>query len=224
MGALGRPFPTRPTCTRTRHATRPSTRRRNALELAHALSSRPSSSRTFIETRMLGRLWPVSALTLGGGGVGQLWGPTTRDECIATVRTAVDCGITLLDMFSNASPLPRLAHSSPPSWRGSTPPSRHDRLRCWRAKPRWHRRDGDPGAQVLRVGRDGEQRLGRGFEHQVVDHRLVGVPNSAPARSRSASAPDRARQRSRCFHLLGRCRKLRQRQLLTGIGAFDLGR
>ena len=51
-----------------------------------------------MKTRMLGRLWPVSALTLGGGGVGQLWGPTTRDECIATVRTAVDSGITLLDM------------------------------------------------------------------------------------------------------------------------------
>jgi aryl-alcohol dehydrogenase-like predicted oxidoreductase len=47
---------------------------------------------------MLGRLWPVSVLTLGGGGVGQLWGPTTRDESIATIRTAVDCGITLLDM------------------------------------------------------------------------------------------------------------------------------
>ena len=51
-----------------------------------------------MKTRMLGRLWPVSALTLGGGGIGQLWGPTTRNECIATVRTAVDSGITLLDM------------------------------------------------------------------------------------------------------------------------------
>ena len=51
-----------------------------------------------MQTRTLGRLWPVSALTLGGGGVGQLWGPTTRDECIATVRCAVDSGITLLDM------------------------------------------------------------------------------------------------------------------------------
>ena len=51
-----------------------------------------------MQTRTLGRLWPVSALTLGGGGVGQLWGPTTRDECIATVRSAVDSGITLLDM------------------------------------------------------------------------------------------------------------------------------
>ena len=51
-----------------------------------------------MQERMLGRLWPVSALTLGGGGVGQLWGATTREECIATVRTAVDRGITLLDM------------------------------------------------------------------------------------------------------------------------------
>jgi aryl-alcohol dehydrogenase-like predicted oxidoreductase len=47
---------------------------------------------------MLGQLWPVSALTLGGGGVGQLWGATTREECIATVHIAVERGITLLDM------------------------------------------------------------------------------------------------------------------------------
>lgn len=51
-----------------------------------------------METRQLGNLWPVSALTLGGGGVGQLWGETTRNECIATVRHAIDSGITLLDM------------------------------------------------------------------------------------------------------------------------------
>ena len=51
-----------------------------------------------MKTRQLGQLWPVSELTLGGGGVGQLWGKTTREEAIATVRTAVDKGITLLDM------------------------------------------------------------------------------------------------------------------------------
>ena len=51
-----------------------------------------------MQTRDLGNLWPVSALTLGGGGIGQLWGQTTRDECIATVRAAVDSGITVLDM------------------------------------------------------------------------------------------------------------------------------
>lgn len=51
-----------------------------------------------METRKLGQLWPVSVLALGGGGVGQLWGETTREECVATVRAAVNQGITLLDM------------------------------------------------------------------------------------------------------------------------------
>ena len=36
--------------------------------------------------RILGPLGPVSALTLGGGGLGMLWGATTFDECVATVR------------------------------------------------------------------------------------------------------------------------------------------
>jgi aryl-alcohol dehydrogenase-like predicted oxidoreductase len=51
-----------------------------------------------MQTRQLGRLWPVSALTLGGGGLGQVWGATTRDEAVATVREAVEAGITLLDV------------------------------------------------------------------------------------------------------------------------------
>src|SRR5215475_891956 len=51
-----------------------------------------------MQTRTLGRLWPVSALTLGGGGLGQLWGATTREECVVTLRTAVERGVTLLDM------------------------------------------------------------------------------------------------------------------------------
>jgi aryl-alcohol dehydrogenase-like predicted oxidoreductase len=51
-----------------------------------------------MQTRQLGSLWPVSALTLGGGGIGQLWGETTREECVATVRAAIDGGITMLDM------------------------------------------------------------------------------------------------------------------------------
>ena len=51
-----------------------------------------------MDTKQLGSLWPVSALTLGGGGIGQLWGETTREECVATVRAAADAGITLFDM------------------------------------------------------------------------------------------------------------------------------
>lgn len=50
-----------------------------------------------MEFRTLGALGPVSALTLGGGGIGALWGATTREEGIATLREAVDSGITVID-------------------------------------------------------------------------------------------------------------------------------
>ena len=48
--------------------------------------------------RPFGKLGVASALTLGGGGIAQIWGATTREECIATVREAVDSGIDLLDL------------------------------------------------------------------------------------------------------------------------------
>jgi aryl-alcohol dehydrogenase-like predicted oxidoreductase len=51
-----------------------------------------------MKTHPFGRLAPVSILTLGGGGLGELWGPTTRAECVATVRAAVEAGITLIDL------------------------------------------------------------------------------------------------------------------------------
>ena len=40
----------------------------------------------------------MSSLTLGGGGIGQVWGPTSREEAVATVREAVEAGITFLDV------------------------------------------------------------------------------------------------------------------------------
>src|ERR1700732_5630699 len=45
-----------------------------------------------------GKLPPVSALTLGGGGIGMVWGETTFDECVATVLAAVAAGINLIDL------------------------------------------------------------------------------------------------------------------------------
>ncbi len=51
-----------------------------------------------MEVRQFGNLGQVSALTLGGGGIGQVWGPTSREEAVATVRAAVDSGITFLDL------------------------------------------------------------------------------------------------------------------------------
>lgn len=45
----------------------------------------------------LGPLGPVSRLTLGGGGIGQIWGETSREEAHATLVAAIDGGIDLLD-------------------------------------------------------------------------------------------------------------------------------
>ncbi|MDE0886250.1 MAG: aldo/keto reductase [Myxococcota bacterium] len=45
----------------------------------------------------LGPLAEISRLTLGGGGLGQVWGETSPEEAVATVAAAVDAGITLLD-------------------------------------------------------------------------------------------------------------------------------
>jgi aryl-alcohol dehydrogenase-like predicted oxidoreductase len=39
----------------------------------------------------------VSRLTLGGGGLGGLWGEATADEVVSTVHAAIDVGINLID-------------------------------------------------------------------------------------------------------------------------------
>src|SRR6266446_2927008 len=51
-----------------------------------------------MQQRTFGTLGDISALTLGGGGIGQVWGPTTREEAMATVREAWEAGITLFDV------------------------------------------------------------------------------------------------------------------------------
>jgi len=50
-----------------------------------------------MQKHTFGQLGQVSRLTLGGGGIGQGWGPTSREEAIATIHAAVDAGIDLLD-------------------------------------------------------------------------------------------------------------------------------
>src|SRR5215472_14067838 len=45
-----------------------------------------------------GRLPPVSTLTLGGGGIGMVWGETSFEECVATVQAAAAAGINLIDL------------------------------------------------------------------------------------------------------------------------------
>ena len=46
----------------------------------------------------LGPLENISRLTLGGGGIGQVWGDTSREEAIATVRESYEAGINFYDM------------------------------------------------------------------------------------------------------------------------------
>ncbi|HLZ76169.1 aldo/keto reductase [Phenylobacterium sp.] len=50
-----------------------------------------------MRTATLGPLGEVSRLTLGGGGIGQIWGENTKDEALATLTAAIDGGITVLD-------------------------------------------------------------------------------------------------------------------------------
>jgi len=51
-----------------------------------------------MQQHSFGRLPPVSRLTLGGGGLGMLWGETSFEECVATVHAAGAAGITLFDL------------------------------------------------------------------------------------------------------------------------------
>lgn len=45
----------------------------------------------------LGPFDQISRLTLGGGGLGQIWGATSSEEAQATIHRALDAGITLID-------------------------------------------------------------------------------------------------------------------------------
>ena len=51
-----------------------------------------------MESRKFKPFGSVSALTLGGGGIGNVWGETSREECIASVHLALDSGIDHLDV------------------------------------------------------------------------------------------------------------------------------
>ena len=54
--------------------------------------------RTALKTRTLGKNGPtVSALGLGAMGMSDFYGPANREESIATVKAALDEGITLID-------------------------------------------------------------------------------------------------------------------------------
>jgi len=84
--------------------------------------------------RTLGSLGPVSALTIGGGGLGQVWGATSRDEAVATLREALDGGITLIDLaplYGNGEAETVLGEA----FAGSLPPGVRVTTKCMLGSP-----------------------------------------------------------------------------------------
>ena len=57
-----------------------------------------------MQSRPFGRLGQVSALSLGGGGIGGVYGSVDRAEAIATLRAACDSGVTLIDLAPSYGP------------------------------------------------------------------------------------------------------------------------
>jgi len=79
----------------------------------------------------LGSLGEVSRLTLGGG-IGQIWGETLREEALATVHAAVDAGITLID----CAPIYRNAESFVgEAFEGRPPPHVRFTTKCQLGSP-----------------------------------------------------------------------------------------
>ena len=51
-----------------------------------------------MEQRIFKPFGTVSSLTLGGGGIGNVWGKTSREEAIETVNLAYNSGINHFDV------------------------------------------------------------------------------------------------------------------------------
>jgi len=50
-----------------------------------------------LEYAVLGRTG-LQVSRVGGGGIGQVWGPTTEAECVRTIHRALELGVTFLDV------------------------------------------------------------------------------------------------------------------------------
>src|SRR5438034_9321701 len=57
-----------------------------------------------VKQRAFSMLGQVSALSLGGGGIGRVYGDVAADEAIATVRAAVNAGVDLVDVAPTYGP------------------------------------------------------------------------------------------------------------------------
>jgi aryl-alcohol dehydrogenase-like predicted oxidoreductase len=64
----------------------------------------PDMGGDLMRSRPFRALGSVSALSLGGGGIGRVYGSVDSDEALATVRDAIEAGIDLLDVAPTYGP------------------------------------------------------------------------------------------------------------------------
>jgi aryl-alcohol dehydrogenase-like predicted oxidoreductase len=133
--------------------------------------------------RPFGKLGEISCLTLGGGGIGQVWGPTNRDEAIATVREAVNAGINFLDLapaYGNGEAELVLGEA----FNGHLPHGLHVSTKCMLGNP-------PPNEVLSRLERSLDQSLARTrlekidlfFLHgQIVPDAIAGRVEGTPRR------------------------------------------
>ena len=85
-----------------------------------------------MRTSTLGPFDEVSRLTLGGGGLGQIWGETSNEEVLATIKAALDAEITLIDTAPSYGVCEEIiAHA----FGGRLPNGLRITTKCWLGEP-----------------------------------------------------------------------------------------
>lgn len=164
--------------------------------------------------RDFGRLGSVSAYTLGGGGIGGVWGATDRAEAVATVHAALEAGVTMLDLAPAYGPdheAERVAGKALAGRAAADLPAITTKVQT---------PDDQPGdiAERIRVSLEGSlERLGR--DH--VD--LLLLHSQLRPRSGEATAPDTVGWEAYQEQILPTFAALRRQGLirewgLTGVG------
>ncbi len=85
-----------------------------------------------MRTARLGPFADVSRLTLGGGGLGQIWGASSEAEAVATVHAALAAGINMIDTAPSYGGCEAVIASA---LRGAVPPGVRITTKCQLGTP-----------------------------------------------------------------------------------------
>jgi aryl-alcohol dehydrogenase-like predicted oxidoreductase len=169
-----------------------------------------------VQYRPFGRLGKVSALTLGGGGIGGVRGATDRAEAVATVHAAIAGGVVMLDVAPGDGPDGAAETLVGEALRTCGSPEVRDVMITTRIAPS----DDEPGDVVERMVRSLHLSLDRlGRDH--VDLLLVNSPLCPP--TGSAPAPRTLGWATYVDQVVPTILALREELLIRGWGLTGLG-